>query len=327
MRFWILFLVLIFGTQAPLVGGDVASARSEALDEQPGGLARFTQQTDDLDCEDFDTQEEAQAALDENPEDPNNLDPNRDGIACALLPSAEDQAAASADEAAASADEAVAADESDPTNQTPEERRAARRAARQQGEDGQATGDETAAVTCADFGTAEDAQAAFDADPEGLADLDADGNGIACEELQEPTPEADAAAGTQPARERRRNRQNQDEEPVPTEVVIDEPKPVRIQEDFDCVDFEFQEEAQEVYDQDPSDPYNLDPSGDGVACSSLPFSSPRVLQVPRTGTGPAGDSNGGLLVTISLLSSLGAAAASWRQARRWWRTSFTSSRP
>jgi hypothetical protein len=310
MRFWILLLVLIFGTQAPLVGTDIASARSETLDEQSGDLARFTQQTDDLDCEDFNTQEEAQAALDEDPEDPNNLDPNRDGIACALLPSAEDQAAASADEAAA-------ANESDTSNQTAEERRAARRAARQQGEDAKATGDETAAVTCADFETAEDAQAAFDADPEGLADLDADGNGIACEELQEPTPEADAAADTQPARERRRNRQNQDEEPVPTEVVIDEPKPVRIQEDFDCVDFEFQEEAQEVYDQDPSDPYNLDPSGDGVACSSLPFSSPRVLQVPRTGTGPAGDSNGGLLVTISLLSSLGAAAACWRQVRRW----------
>jgi hypothetical protein len=319
MRFWILLLVLIFGTQAPLVGTDIASARSETLDEQSGDLARFTQQTDDLDCEDFNTQEEAQAALDEDPEDPNNLDPNRDGIACALLPSAEDQAAASADEAAA-------ANESDTSNQTAEERRAARRAARQQGEDAKATGDETAAVTCADFETAEDAQAAFDADPEGLADLDADGNGVACEELLESTPEADASAGAQPARERRRNRQNQDEEAAPTEVVIDEPRTVRIQEDFDCVDFEFQEEAQEVYDQDPSDPYNLDPSGDGVACSSLPFSSPRVLQVPRTGTGQLSDSNGGLLVTISLLSSLGAAAACWRQARRWWRTSFTSSR-
>ena len=59
------------------------------------------QQTDDLDCEDFKTQEEAQAALDEDPADPNNLDPNQDGIACALLPSADDQAAASGDDAAA----------------------------------------------------------------------------------------------------------------------------------------------------------------------------------------------------------------------------------
>ena len=179
MRFWILFLVLIFGTQAPLVGADVASARSEVLDEQPGGLARFAQQTDDLDCEDFDTQEEAQAALDEDPADPNNLDPNRDGIACALLPSAEDRAAASADDAAA-------ANESDTSTQTAEERRAARRAARQSNRDGQATEEATPAVMCSDFETAEDAQAAFDEDPEGLAGLDADDNGIACEELIEP---------------------------------------------------------------------------------------------------------------------------------------------
>ena len=36
--------------------------------------------------------------------------------------------------------------------------------------------------------------------------------------------------------------------------MIDEPKTVRIKEDFDCVDFEFQEEAQKVYDQDPLRP-------------------------------------------------------------------------
>jgi hypothetical protein len=47
-------------------------------------------QADDLDCEDFETQEEAQAVLDEDPTDPNNLDPNRDGTACGLLPSADD---------------------------------------------------------------------------------------------------------------------------------------------------------------------------------------------------------------------------------------------
>ena len=98
--------------------------------------------------------------------------------------------------------------------------------------------------------------------------------------------------------------------------MIDEPEPVRIKEDFDCVDFEFQEEAQKVYDQDPSDPYNLDPSGDGVACSSLPSSSPLVSQMPRTGIGTLGGFNAGLLVAASLLSSLGAAAASWRHRRR-----------
>lgn len=44
---------------------------------------------DDLNCEDFATQAEAQAALDADPSDPNNLDADDDGIACedAGLPS------------------------------------------------------------------------------------------------------------------------------------------------------------------------------------------------------------------------------------------------
>jgi len=46
---------------------------------------------------------------------------------------------------------------------------------------------------------------------------------------------------------------------------------------FDCEDFQYQEEAQAVYDQDPSDPHGLDgPIGEasdgvaGVACEELP---------------------------------------------------------
>ena len=316
MRFWILFLVLVLGIQASPVAVDAASAHLEAVDKPVGSAVRLTQQTDDLDCEDFETQEEAQEVLDEDPADPNNLDPNRDGIACALLPSEDDLAAAEADDAAAEQD-------SDTNNQTPEEPRAARRAARQANEDGQATEEEIPALICADFETAEDAQAAFDEDPEGLSHLDVDDDGIACEELQDL--EAEPAADTEPRQERRRNRRNQDEAPAPTEVVIDEPETVRIREDFDCIDFEFQEEAQEVLDEDRSDPYNLDPSGDGVACSSLPSLSPRVVQVPRTGTGTFGGPNSGWLVVASLLSSLGAAASS-RHLGRWSRTSFSTSR-
>src|SRR5215204_5438184 len=48
---------------------------------------------------------------------------------------------------------------------------------------------------------------------------------------------------------------------------------------YDCSDFDYQEDAQEVYDEDPSDPYGLDgPRGEeysgteGVACESLPSS-------------------------------------------------------
>src|SRR5918993_2639394 len=273
MRIWIVFLTLLAGICASTVGIDVALAASDSYAEPRNWPVPYAQQADDFDCEDFETQEEAQAVLDEDDADPHNLDPNRDGIACALLPSSADQEAAAAD--------AAAEQDADTGNQTPEERRAARRAARQQNEEGQATEEATPTVTCADFETAEDAQAAFDEDPEGLANLDADGNGIACEELREPEPEATPAADTQPDPERRRNRRNQDEEPAPTEVVIDQPETVRIQEDFDCVDFEFQEDAQEVYDEDRTDPYNLDPSGDGVACSSLPSLSPRVVQVPE----------------------------------------------
>jgi len=308
MKIRIPLLVFLLGIYAPMLGNS-AFAQPEAPHAPQGSVIRFVQQTDDLDCEDFETQEEAQATLDQDPADPNNLDPNHDGIACALLPSAEDRAAALADEAAAATD-------ADTGNQTPEERRAARQAARQQNQDGQATEVATPAVSCADFKTQAKAQAAFDKDPEGRANLDPDGNGVACEELIESDTQAEPAATAEPGKKRQGNRRNQAEEPAPTEVVIDEPRPVRINEDFDCVDFEFQEEAQKVYDQDPSDPYNLDPSGDGVACSSLPSSSPLVSQMPRTGIGTLGGLNAGLLVVASLLSSLGAAAASWRQMRR-----------
>jgi hypothetical protein len=42
------------------------------------------------------------------------------------------------------------------------------------------------------------------------------------------------------------------------------------QQDLDCADFQFQEDAQAVLDQDPSDPNNLDADHDGVACEELP---------------------------------------------------------
>ncbi|KAA9154200.1 calcium-binding protein [Amycolatopsis acidicola] len=41
--------------------------------------------------------------------------------------------------------------------------------------------------------------------------------------------------------------------------------------DLDCRDFQYQEDAQAVYDQDPSDPNGLDgDDNDGIACESLP---------------------------------------------------------
>ena len=39
---------------------------------------------------------------------------------------------------------------------------------------------------------------------------------------------------------------------------------------YDCADFETQAQAQEVLEQDPSDPHYLDGEGDGVPCEDLP---------------------------------------------------------
>ena len=39
---------------------------------------------------------------------------------------------------------------------------------------------------------------------------------------------------------------------------------------YDCPDFTYQEQAQAIYNQDPSDPYNLDGDNDGIACEDLP---------------------------------------------------------
>jgi micrococcal nuclease len=44
--------------------------------------------------------------------------------------------------------------------------------------------------------------------------------------------------------------------------------------DRDCSDFDSQTEAQEVLEDDPSDPHRLDGDSDGVACETLPGGSP-----------------------------------------------------
>lgn len=62
---------------------------------------------DDLNCDDFTFQEEAQAELDQDPSDPHGLDRDNDDIACETLPSRDGQAPADgeAGEAGAEADD------------------------------------------------------------------------------------------------------------------------------------------------------------------------------------------------------------------------------
>jgi hypothetical protein len=42
------------------------------------------------------------------------------------------------------------------------------------------------------------------------------------------------------------------------------------QDDLNCTDFTYQEDAQDVFDRDPSDPNNLDADNNGIACEDLP---------------------------------------------------------
>ncbi|GAB3586117.1 excalibur calcium-binding domain-containing protein [Amycolatopsis endophytica] len=63
--------------------------------------------------------------------------------------------------------------------------------------------------------------------------------------------------------------------------------------DKNCSDFEYQEDAQAVYDADPSDPNNLDgDDNDGIACESLPHKpvsqpSGTSAQAPAATTTPS----------------------------------------
>lgn len=66
-------------------------------------LAAPASAQDTLNCDDFDTQEEAQAVLDGDPSDPNRLDGNDgDGVACESLPSSPSASGESGDSEAES---------------------------------------------------------------------------------------------------------------------------------------------------------------------------------------------------------------------------------
>lgn len=105
---------------------------------------------------------------------------------------------------------------------------------------------------CSDFTYQEDAQAVFDAawaeygfDVHGL---DSDGDMVACESL-DPTPV--------------------DPTPAPEPSV-----PAGPEDEFNCSDFEYQEDAQAVFDaawaEHGFDVHELDADGDGVACEGNP---------------------------------------------------------
>jgi len=273
---------LSVGASAPSFAQDAApkkerkkdkAAKSAKTDPAPAAADPAV----DYDCIDFDTQEDAQAVLDSDPSDPYKLDPNLDGIACALLPSRSDLASGAAPVASA-AQPPAAQDQADAT-----------------------------VITCADV-TQEEAMTLLQQGTGDAAVLDPNGNGIACEtdELQQQAAQQEPAGGK--AKKDKKGKKAQQQEAPPADASQGQqaqPAPAgSVPEDLDCIDFTFQEEAQLVYDQDPTDPYNLDPNGDGYACSSLQLRNPPTVNVvPSTGSGPAA----GTAPAAAALAAAGAA--------------------
>ncbi|WP_247415425.1 hypothetical protein [Halomarina salina] len=120
-------------------------------------------QDDDLNCSDFDTQEEAQEVLDDDPTDPNGLDGDDDGEACEGLPSGGD---GGDDATTTEPEQTEGADDGETEGTTGD------------ASDGDAGDD----LNCDDFDTQEDAQAEYDQDTTDPNDLDRDDDGVACED-------------------------------------------------------------------------------------------------------------------------------------------------
>jgi len=92
----------------------------------------------------------------------------------------------------------------------------------------------TADLDCADFATQQEAQAELERDPSDPNNLDADGDGVACETYPYGT-----GGGGEGGR------------------------------DLNCADFATHGEAQREYAKDRTDPNNLDADNDGRACEEL----------------------------------------------------------
>src|SRR4051794_9387921 len=88
-------------------------------------------------------------------------------------------------------------------------------------------------------------------------------------------------------------------------LLISAPSNIFAQDLYDCPDFRYQEDAQAIYDQDPSDPYGLDRDKDGIACEDLPH---------RPAGTPPGDTSVG--ETSSTEPTTGASAQSSREQQR-----------
>lgn len=160
------------------------------------GMSSPALATGDLDCEDFATQEEAQAVLDDDPSDPHRLDGDNDGHACESRPHAappEQEPAPEQPAPAPAAPDASEPDDSEPGAPEPEApaQETPEQDAPEQDAEASLSVDVIESPTptpadrdCPDFHSRVEAQAALDADPSDPAGLDADDDGVACESLR-----------------------------------------------------------------------------------------------------------------------------------------------
>jgi hypothetical protein len=79
---------------------------------------------------------------------------------------------------------------------------------------------------------------------------------------------------------------------------------------FDCSDFLFRDIGQAILDANPSDPHNLDPDNDGIACENLPDRG-QADTFPSTGTGGTASASAGQVARwlMAAFAGLGLAMA------------------
>lgn len=125
------------------------------------------------------------------------------------------------------------------------------------------------AFACIEFATQADTQAVLKADPSDPNKLDADRDGIACNELggsRDTTPVKAIVANFKCGRsDPRTARCPQRSRPFdPARYVASG------QDGYDCGEFASQADAQQVLQYSPQDPNKLDGDGDGIACPDRP---------------------------------------------------------
>lgn len=114
---------------------------------------------------------------------------------------------------------------------------------------------------CDDFTYQEDAQEVYDEDTSDPHHLDDDDDRLACESLPSRGSASEELGLTEPA--------SSSSSSSSTASTASMPSRSGPAQDRDCADFSSQAEAQDVLDDDPSDPERLDADDDGIACESF----------------------------------------------------------